>query len=106
MSPKKSKPIKQNPVAFLDQSGKNLYQHQSEQWKTKTTFKLLQTKLSRDPSESRIKWPKRINKQNHTNKQKWCNAEGPTKSLNRSSSIESMDIETDNIIANLNLADI
>ena len=41
-----------------------------------------------------------------TNKQKQHNAQGSTKSLNISKSVESMDIETDNIIQNLNLADI
>ena len=44
-------------------------------------------------------------KQDHTNK-KWCNFQGSMKTLDRSSSVESMDIETDNIIANINLADI
>ena len=52
------------------------------------------------PSISRIKSPKRNNK-GCTNKQKQCNSHGPTKSLNRASCVESMDIENDNIIANL-----
>ena len=37
---------------------------------------------------------------------KWCNAQGSTKSLNKSYSAESIDIETDNTTVNLNLADI
>ena len=47
---------------------------------------------------SRIKLPKKIYK-------RW-NAQGSTKSLNWSYGIESMDIETNNISANLNLEDI
>ena len=39
-------------------------------------------------------------------KQKQCNSQESTKTLNRSYRVESMDIETDNIIENLNLVDI
>ena len=39
-------------------------------------------------------------------KEKQCNCQESTKFLNRSNNIETMAIENDNIIANLNLADI
>ena len=60
-------------------------------------FKQPPAQRNRDPSTSRTKSPKRIYKQ--------CNAQGSTKSLNIPYNIESMDIETDNVIANLNLID-
>ena len=62
------------------------------------------SRLYRDPSISRIKSLKPINKQDHTNKSN-ANSHRSTKTLNRSYSVESLDIETDNIIENLNLAD-
>ena len=54
------------------------------------------------PSTSRIKPPKKIIKQDHTNK----NNDGLTKTFNRSNNVENMDFETDNISVSLNLADI
>ena len=62
-----------------------------------STFKLPSTKLDRHSSASRMKSRGRINKQ--------CNAQGTIKPLNKSNSVESIDVETDNIIANLKLAD-
>ena len=63
--------------------------------KDEETHKLSSAKHNRDPSKSRIKSSKRINKQ--------CNTKGSTKSLNWSSCVERMDIKTDDMIANLNL---
>ena len=60
-------------------------------------MKLPSAKLDRDPSTSRIKSPKRIDKQ--------CKATGSTKSLNGSYRIENMNIETDNVFAIVNLDD-
>ena len=60
-----------------------------------STFKLPSTKFDTDPSTSRTKSPIRINKQ--------CHAQGTTKCRNRSYRLESMDCETDHIVANLNL---
>ena len=57
-------------------------------------------------STSRIKSQEIINKQCHTNKTKQCNTQESTKSFNKSYSEENMDIETDNIIWNLNQIDI
>ena len=60
-----------------------------------SVFKLALAKLDRDRS-SKIK----------SLKNKLCNVQGSTGSLNRSPSIESMDTETDNITANLSQEDI
>ena len=60
-----------------------------------SAFKLHSAKLDRD--SSKINLPERINKQ--------CNVQGSTKSLNKSCSVESMDIGTDHIITNVNLED-
>ena len=49
--------------------------------------------------------PKLSNKTVQINKQKQCNFLGSTKTQNRSNSVESMDIESDSIITNLNLVD-
>ena len=50
--------------------------------------------------------PKGINKQDHTNKRKQCNAQGSAKSLNRFYNVESMGIKTNSITANHNVEDI
>ena len=63
-----------------------------------STFKLPLAKFVTAPSTSRTKSPIRRNKQ--------YNSQRLTKSLQRSYSIESMDCDTDHIIANLNLEDI
>ena len=57
-----------------------------------------QPKFDAVPSVSRTKSPIRMNKQ--------CNAQGLTKSLQRTYSIESMDSDSDCKVANLNLEDI
>ena len=61
-------------------------------------FKLPPAKFNTVPSPSRTKSPMGMNKQS--------NAQGSTKSLQRSYSIESMDSDTDCIVANLDLEDI
>ena len=63
-----------------------------------SAFKLPTTKYDTVPSTSRIKSLARINKR--------CKAQGSTKSQNRSNSIETMDIDTDLIVTNLNVEDI
>ena len=63
-----------------------------------SAFKLLSAKLERNSLTLRIKSPERIDKQ--------FNAQGLTKSLNRSYCIKNIDIEMDNRIANHNLEDI
>ena len=63
-----------------------------------SAFKLPLAKFDTVHSTTRAKSPIRRNKQ--------CNAQGLTKSLQRSFSIESMDSDTDRIVANLNLEDI
>ena len=55
------------------------------------------------PLKIKKKSGEKIIKQDHTNKQKQCNFQESTKTLNKSCSVGSMDIETDNIIANLSL---
>ena len=62
-----------------------------------STCKLPSAKFDTVPSTSRTKSPIRKNKQ--------CNAQGLTKSLQRSYCIESMDSDTDHVVANLNLKD-
>ena len=47
-----------------------------------------------------------FNKTLQTNKQKQCNFQGSSKTLNRSYSVEHINIETKNLIANFNLADL
>ncbi len=59
------------------------------------TFKLPSAKFDAVPSPSRTKSPMGMNKQS--------NAQGSTKSLQRSYSIESMDSDTDHIVASLDL---
>ena len=59
------------------------------------TFKLLPAKFNAVPSLSRTKSPMGMNKQS--------NAQGSTKSLQRSYSIESMDSDTDRIVSSLDL---
>ena len=59
------------------------------------TFKLSPAKFDAVPSPSRTKSPMGINKQS--------NAHGSTKSLQRSYSIESMDSDTDRIVASFDL---
>ena len=59
---------------------------------------LLLVKFNAVPSASRTKSPIRMNKQ--------CNAQGLTKTQQRSYSIESMDSDIDHIVANLNLEDV
>ena len=54
--------------------------------------------FDKNHSMSKIKSPERMNKQ--------CQAQGSTKSLNRSYGVESVDTETDDVIANLNRNDI
>ena len=61
----------------------------------KSTFKLPSAKSDTVPSTSRTKSPVRINKQ--------YNAQGLTKSLQRSYCIESMGCDTDHTVANHNL---
>ena len=59
------------------------------------TFKLSPAKFDAVPSSSRAKSPMGIDKQS--------NAQGTSKSLQRSYSIESMGSDTDRIVASLNL---
>ena len=59
------------------------------------TFKLLPAKFDAVPSPSRAKSPMGIDKQS--------NAQGSSKSLQRSYSIESMDSDTNRIVASLDL---
>ena len=59
------------------------------------TFKLPPAKFDAVPSSSRVKLPMGIDKQS--------NAQGTSESLQRSYSIESMDSNTDRIVASLNL---
>ena len=61
-------------------------------------FKLFSTKFYTVPSISATKSSIRTNKQ--------CNAQGSTKSLQRTYNIEIMDSDTDHIFANLNLEEI
>ena len=63
-----------------------------------SAFKLPSTKFHTIPLTSRVKSPIRINKQ--------CNAHGSTKPLQRSYCTESIDSDTDYIVANLNLEEI
>ena len=63
-----------------------------------STFKLPPAKFDTVPSPSRTKSPMEINKQS--------NAQGSTKSLQRSHSIESMDSDTDVTVASLDLESI
>ena len=60
-----------------------------------STFKLPPAKFDAVPSSSRAKSPMGIDKQS--------NAQGTSKSLQRSYSMESMDCDTDHIIASLDL---
>ena len=64
----------------------------------RNAFKLTPAKFDTVPTTSRIKSPIRMNKQ--------CNAQGLTKSLQRSYNIESMNSDTDYVVTNLNLEDI
>ena len=92
MSPIKPEPIKQKPEALIDQFRNT---HISTKGNNETPGS--NSNYSQLNSSTRIKSPKKINKQ--------FNAQGSTKYLNRFYSVESMAIETDNIIANLNLED-
>ena len=61
----------------------------------RSAFKLPSDKFNRVPSLSKTKSPIRMNKQ--------CNSQGLTKSLQRFYCIESMNSDTDHIVANLTL---
>ena len=63
-----------------------------------STFKLPSTEFHTITSTLRTNLPIRMNKQ--------CKAQGSTKPLQRTSCIESMDSDTDCIVANLNLDEI
>ena len=96
--PKNLKQLKQKPQASIGQPGKIQMNTKVNNERSESVFKLPSAKFDTVPSTSRTKSPIRMNKQ--------CNAQGLTKSLQRSYSIESMDSDTNCIIANLNLEDI
>ena len=90
MSSQKPEQLKQNPQAPINQSGKIQMNTKVNNEKPGSALKL--------PSTSRIKSPIRMNKQ--------CNAQGSTKSLQRSYSIKSIDSDSDHIVASLHQEDI
>ena len=79
--------LKQKAQAPIGQAGRVYTNTKVNSKRPGGTFKL--------PSTSRTKSPLRMNK--------YFNAQGSTKSLQRSYSIESMDSDTDCIVASLNL---
>ena len=92
---KKLERLKQRPQAPIGQAGK-VHVHHGE--RPGGTFKLPSAKFDMIPSTSRAGSPTRMNGQ--------CNAQGLTRSLQRSYSVKSMDSDTDRIVANLNLEEI
>ena len=62
--------------------------------------------LNPETLQNKNKIDKKMITQDHTNKQKQCNSQESSDILNKSCSIEIMDIENNNIIANLQLAGI
>ena len=98
MSPKKPEPLKQKPQAPVDQTGKIHMNAIVNNERLGSAFKLPSVKFDTVPSTSRTKSLIRIDKQ--------FNAQRSTKSLHRSYSIESMDSDTDHVVANLDQEDI
>ena len=82
MCPKNPGPLKEKPEAKMNNE------------RSGCPFKLPLTRFNADSSSSKIKSLKRLNKQ--------CNTQGLTNFLNRYYCIQSMDNETDCIVANLN----
>ena len=92
---KKQRQLNQEAQAPIGQAGRVHTNTEVISEKPEGTFKLPSAKFDAVPSPSRTKSPIGIDKQS--------NALGSTKSLQRSYSIESMDSDTDRIVASLNL---
>ena len=90
---KKLGQIKQKAQAPIDQAGRVHISIKVNNERPGGTFKLPPAKFNSVSSASRTKSPMGMNKQ--------CNAQGSTKSLQRSYSVESMDNDTDRIVASL-----
>ena len=87
--------VKQKTQAPICQSGRVHTNTEVISERPGDTFKLPPAKFNAVPSPTRTKSPMGIDKQS--------NAQGSTKSLQRSYSIESMDSNTDHIVASLDL---
>ena len=92
---KKSGQLKQKAQVPIGQAGRVHMNTKVISERPRGTFKLPPAKFNTVPSPSRTKSPIGMNKQS--------NAQGLTKSLQRSYSIESMDSDTDRIVASLDL---
>ena len=91
LSPIKPEQLKQKSQAPIFQAWKIQLNNE----RPGSAFKMPSTNFHTTPLTSRTKSPIRINKQ--------CNAQGSTKHLQRTYSIESMDNDTDCVVASLNL---
>ncbi len=98
MCPQKPESLKQNPQGPLDPDRKIHWNTKVNIERPESAFKLPFAKFDTVPSTSNTKSTIRINEQ--------CNALRTTKSLQVSYSFESMDTETDSVVASLNLEDI
>ena len=92
---KKPGELKQKAQAPIGQAGRVNTNTEVFSERIGGTFKLPPAKFDAVPSSSRAKSPMGIDKQS--------NAQGTSKSLQRSYSIESMDSDTDRIVASLDL---